>query len=118
MIEGGCFCKAVRYAIDEGEYLTANCHCSMCRHIHAAPFVTWIVVPVKHFRYLAEAPQKLESSADGTRHFCRACGTHMACVNAGHPDVIDVSVGSLDTPQAFKPTMDVFADTRLPWISA
>ena len=47
MIEGGCFCKRIRYAIDDGEYLTANCHCTMCRRVHAAPYVTWLVVPVE-----------------------------------------------------------------------
>jgi len=114
MIEGGCFCRRIRYRIDDGEYLTANCHCTMCRRVHAAPYVTWLVVPVKQFSYSGGAPQKLASSADGTRYFCSACGTHVACVNASHPDVIDVTLGSLDEPTRFKATMDVFTDTRLP----
>ena len=118
MIEGGCFCKRIRYTIDDGEYLTANCHCTMCRHIHAAPYVAWIVVPVARFSYSSEVPRKLESSADGTRYFCAACGTHVACVNASHPEIIDVAVGSLDRPEAFTPTMEVFTDTRLGWVPA
>jgi hypothetical protein len=114
MIEGGCFCGRVRYAIDDGEYLSANCHCTMCRRAHAAPFVTWLVVPVAHFRYTQSEPSTLASSADGTRYFCPACGTHLACVNASHPEVVDVTVGSLDAPGAFPPTLEVFTDTRLP----
>lgn len=46
MIEGGRFCRRIRYAIDDGTYTAANCHCTMCRRIHAAPYVTWLVVPV------------------------------------------------------------------------
>lgn len=115
-IEGGCFCGRIRYRIDDGEYLTANCHCTMCRRVHAAPFVTWIVVPLERFRYTSPAPQTLESSADGTRYFCPSCGTHVACVNASHPEIVDVTVGSLDQPERFKPSMEVFADTRLAWI--
>jgi hypothetical protein len=114
MIEGGCFCGRVRYAIDDGDYLSANCHCTMCRRIHAAPFVTWLVVPVVKFRYTQARPMTLVSSAEGTRYYCPACGTHLACVNASHPDVVDVTVGSLDAPAAFPPTLEVFADTRLP----
>jgi hypothetical protein len=115
-IDGGCFCGAVRFAIEPGEYVTANCHCTMCRRVHAAPYVTWLVVPVERFRYSSGAPTELKSSDDGTRYFCNRCGTHVACVNASHPDVIDVTLGSLDAPDAFAPTLDVFADTRLPWV--
>jgi len=117
MIEGGCFCKRIRYAIDDGVYLSANCHCTMCRRVHAAPYVTWLVVPVDRFRYTGELPATLASSADGTRYFCRACGTHLACVNASHPEIVDVTVGSLDAPEAFVPTLEVFADTRLPGVA-
>jgi hypothetical protein len=115
-IDGGCFCGAVRFAIEPGDYVTANCHCTMCRRVHAAPYVTWLVVPVERFRYTAAAPTELKSSDDGTRYFCARCGTHVACVIASHSDMIDVTLGSLDAPRAFTPTLDVFADTRLPWV--
>ena len=52
MIEGGCFCGKIRYTIDPGEYPIVNCHCSMCRKISGAPFVTWIVVPRESLKYL------------------------------------------------------------------
>jgi hypothetical protein len=116
MIEGGCFCRKIRYAIDDGAYLSVNCHCTMCRHVHAAPYVTWLVVPAERFRYLANAPTRLDSSPDGARYYCAACGTHVACVNAGHPEIVDVATGSLDAPERFEPTHEVYADTRLAWV--
>ena len=116
MIEGGCFCKRVRYSIDAGTYLCANCHCTMCRRVHAAPFVTWLVVPKEHFRYNGELPTQFSSSTDGTRYFCATCGTQLACINASHPEIVDVTVGSLDAPEAVAPTLDVFTDTRLAWV--
>ena len=116
-IDGGCFCGAVRFAIDAGAYLTVNCHCTMCRRVHAAPYVTWLVVPVERFRYTRGAPAELQSSADGTRYFCNRCGTHVGCVNASHPEYYDVSLCSLDAPDAFAPTREFFADTRLPWVA-
>lgn len=116
MIEGGCFCGRIRYAIDAGEYTTVNCHCTMCRRVHAAPYVTWLVVPTAKFRHTAESPAQLQSSASASRYFCPACGTHVACVNAGHPEIIDISLGSLDRPESMAPTFEVFADTRLAWV--
>jgi len=80
MIEGGCFCKKIRYAIDDGAYQSVDCHCTMCRRIHAALYVTWIVVAADKFRYRTGTPATLASSMNGTRYFCSSCGTHLACI--------------------------------------
>ncbi|MGA0840072.1 MAG: GFA family protein [Pseudomonadales bacterium] len=112
-IKGGCFCGRVQYAIADEAYLSADCHCTLCRRIHAAPFVRWLVVPADRFRYLGDAPAELRSSATGTRYFCPHCGTHVACITAAHPDVVDVALGSLEAPERFPATVEVFTDTRL-----
>jgi hypothetical protein len=117
MLEGGCFCGAIRYRIAEGDYPSVNCHCSMCRRIHAAPFVTWLVVPAANFAYTSDRlPAEFQSSESGTRFRCPDCGTQLACVNSAHPEVVDVAVGSLDAPERHRPRLDVFDDTRLSWI--
>ena len=118
MFEGGCFCQEVRYAVDDGAYQSVDCHCTMCRRIHAAPYVTWIVVPADKFRYLKTLPTALRSSTNGTRYFCRACGTHVACIKAEHAEVVDVAVGSIDCPEPFIPTLQIFEDTRLSWLAS
>lgn len=116
MIEGGCFCGKIRYQIDDGNYLVANCHCSMCRRTSAAPFVTWLVVPASAFRYVTGTPKRLDSSEKGTRYFCAACGTPIACVIRDHPDQVDVTTGSLDEPDRYPPTVAVHTDTKLGWL--
>ena len=117
MIEGGCFCRAIRYRIEEGEYLVANCHCSMCQRTSAAPFVTWMVVPKDAFRYATGKPKLLCSSEAGSRFFCADCGTPIACVNTTHPDVVDVTTGSLDAPADYPPTIAVHEDSKLCWLA-
>jgi hypothetical protein len=118
MMRGGCFCGAIRYEFDSGDYPAANCHCTMCRRIHAAPFVSWLVVPTPQFRYTAGRPAMLRSSDRGTRYFCSSCGTHVVCINDAHPDVTDVAVGSLDAPESVSVGFDVHTDTRLPWLKS
>ena len=118
MIEGGCFCGAIRYNIEDGNYLVANCHCSMCRRTSAAPFVTWMVVPKDAFRYTAGTPKILGSSDTGSRFFCADCGTPVVCVNTTHPDVVDVTTGSLDAPGDYPPTIAVHEDSKLCWLAA
>ena len=113
---GGCFCGQVRYVFTGYQFPTANCHCSMCRRTSGAAFVSWIVVPKTNFRYTAHIPKTLESSLHGTRYFCDRCGTPVACVIDSHPDVIDVTICSLDNPDCVKPKIDIYTDTKLSWI--
>ncbi|MGI9328818.1 MAG: GFA family protein [Pseudomonadales bacterium] len=116
-IEGGCFCGSVRYSIESGKYLVANCHCSMCRKTSAAPFVTWMVVPTHAFRYSRGQPKLLESSSKGSRYFCEECGTPLACVIKSRPDEIDITTGSLDQPDDFVPSVAVHQDSKLAWLN-
>ncbi len=119
MIEGGCFCGAIRFAIEEkaeGNYLVANCHCTICRRTSAAPFVTWLIVPVSKFRYQSGTPKYLQSSAKGTRHFCPDCGTPLAFLTTERPHNIDITTGSLDDPDRFVPTLDVHGESKLHWV--
>ncbi|MGD8415993.1 MAG: GFA family protein [Pseudomonadales bacterium] len=116
MIDGGCFCGAVRYRIDDGDYTVANCHCSMCRRTSGAPFVTWMVVPDTAFHYVRGEPAVLESSEKGRRYFCNRCGTPIACIVADHPHNVDVTTGSLDEPEKYVPALAVHEDTKLPWL--
>lgn len=119
MIEGGCFCGAIRFAIEEkaeGTYLVANCHCTICRKTSAAPFVTWLIVPVSKFSYQSGTPKYLQSSAKGTRHFCPDCGTPLAFLTTERPHNIDITTGSLDDPNRFIPTLDVHEESKLHWV--
>ena len=112
--KGGCFCGTIRYEFDAEGIPVADCHCTMCRRTSGAPYVTWLVVPVDQFRYVSGEVRTLQSSEQGTRYFCGECGTPIACVNHSHPEIIDLTLGSLDEPENFKPSFSVFEDTRLP----
>ena len=117
MITGGCFCGQVRYDLDDGDYTVVNCHCTMCRRISAAPYVTWMIVPVGNVHLVTGEPARLKSSDDGTREFCNSCGTPVFCTNTGHPDIIDVTLCSLDEPAAFTPSVESYTDNKLNWVN-
>ena len=115
-VTGGCFCGAIRYRFAAGDYPVADCHCTMCRKTSGAPYVSWVVVPGSAFQYTSGTAATLQSSETGCRYYCTTCGTPVACISSKHPDLVDVTVGSLDIPEDFPPTLQVFEDTRLPWI--
>ena len=114
---GGCFCGAVRYSLEVGDSVIANCHCSMCRRISAAPFVTWILSPQSAFHYTQGQPVALQSSDKAIRHFCGACGTPLTFWPKSRPDSVDVTACSLDHPERHVPGMEAYEETRLPWLA-
>ena len=115
-IEGGCFCGSVRYNFKKNNYLSSNCHCSMCRRISGAAFVSWLAIPVPAFEYTKGEPKKLISSSQGSRYFCQDCGTPIVCLLEDYPESIYVTICSLDKPQDFEPKVDIYVDDKLHWV--
>jgi len=51
-----------------------------------------------------------------SRAFCSACGTQLTFNDAATPESTDVTVGSLDTPDALAPEDHVWADRMVGWL--
>ena len=116
MMQGGCFCGAIRYEAQELPFHETNCHCSICRRTSGAPFVAWFSVPKASFRLLAGEPTRFRSSAKGTRSFCPSCGTPLTCELDEFPEEIDVTLCSLDKPEAVRPKDHTWTSSRLTWV--
>ena len=112
-IEGGCLCGAVRYRID-GEPLGAGiCHCATCRRAAGAQSVGWGTFPAENFAFVAGRPAEYASSPGVVRTHCAACGTSLTFQR--EPESIDVTLASLDDPEAMPPTSEVWLSHRLSW---
>jgi hypothetical protein len=116
MITGGCFCRYVRYEVTGAPFHMTSCHCSICRRISAAAFVTWFSVPRTAFRFAAGHATSFASSEVGTRSFCPRCGTPLTFEHAEFRDEIDVTTCSLDQPEQLPPTDHTHVSTQLTWV--
>ncbi|MDL2355147.1 MAG: GFA family protein [Pseudomonadota bacterium] len=112
---GGCFCGEVRYQITGEAYNKTTCHCPSCRRATGAPAVSWFTVALDDFRLLLGIPAEFRSSAHVIRTFCDACGTAISYRNDAMPGEIDVTLCSLDHPEAMAPADHTFTGYRLPW---
>ncbi|HJS86153.1 MAG TPA: GFA family protein [Acetobacteraceae bacterium] len=119
-LTGGCQCGAVRYAL-YADPRAGICHCRMCQKAVGGPFFAWAMVGVEDFAWTRGAPTWFRSSSAARRGFCAACGTPLAFQYDqydGRADHIDISIGSLDTPEVVRPVVALGIESRLPWCDA
>jgi len=107
---GGCQCGAVRYRC-EGFGRASICHCRMCQKAFGgfyAPLVT-----AKGLVWTRGEPGWFQSSNKVRRGFCPSCGTPLAY---DWGDEMEVSIGSLDDPEAAPPTIQVNPRDKLSFV--
>jgi hypothetical protein len=115
-LEGGCQCGAVRYRVTGDPVMTAICHCTMCRRAHAAPAVAWAMFQEGQVAFVKGTPSLYASSPDARRGFCPKCGTQLSFTAEFIPGLIDITVGSLDRPEAVTPSLHYWYSKHLPWM--
>ena len=118
MIEGGCRCGAVRYAVDGDMVHHALCHCRDCQMGSGAPMVAWLAVKSADFRVTQGEPASFNGSGASFRHFCGTCGTPLFFVNEEMlPGLVDVQSVTLDDPDAFALQAQIQTAERRKWMA-
>jgi hypothetical protein len=102
-LEGGCYCRAIRFVAEGEPLLKAQCHCRECQYITGGSANVFVTMPAASFNYTKGLPKQftrtdIENAV--TREFCATCGTHLATRLQGR-DVVVVKVGSLDDPSLY-----------------
>jgi len=115
---GSCLCNAIRFAVDEFEPQTGNCHCSMCRKFHGAAFATLAEVRRGNFRWIGGEELIKGYTADNgtTRSFCPSCGSSLtfASPNAD-PDLVEISLGCFDDEVPVRPDAHIYVASGAKW---
>jgi hypothetical protein len=114
--EGGCLCGAVRFRAEGAPTNVNHCHCRMCQRASGAPVVTWATFPMSRFKWTNGAPTIRRSSDIAVRGFCGACGTALLWQDDAHADMIDITAGTLDKPEAVAPREHLWTESAVPWL--
>lgn len=104
---GGCLCGAVRLEARGRPYRVGLCHCLDCRKHHGALFHASAIFPESAVTVIGE------TGAYAGRHFCPRCGSP---VFSRSGDEIEVHLGSLDAPDQFIPTYELWTIRREAWL--
>ena len=113
---GKCLCGAVAFTAKGIDKDGGTCHCQMCRKSSGASFVTWVTFPLSQFEITDGEPTSYRSSEHSRRVFCPHCGAQLTFWSTQWPSAIDVTVGTLDTPETFRPDHHIFVSSRISWL--
>ncbi|MEJ8566679.1 GFA family protein [Elongatibacter sediminis] len=118
-VDGGCFCGAVRFQVTLPSKWCAHCHCSMCRRIHGAGYVTWAGFESAGFEVTrgAENLHWFESSPGARRGSCAHCHSNMLFESQRWPGETHVALGCLDGKIDRTPQAHVNYDTHVDWMA-
>lgn len=104
---GGCLCGAVRIVAEGRPNRVGLCHCLDCRKHHGAVFFAAAIFP------RAAVTIEGETRDYAGRFFCPRCGSS---VFGQSGDEIEVNLGSLDAPDEFRPTYELWTIRRESWL--
>lgn len=117
MIKGHCECKRVRFEVDGEINDFSHCHCSQCRRLHGAAYATFAGVDRNDFRYLSgeSDTSSYASSASHLRVFCGNCGSNIYVATDDEPEVMYLSMSTIEGDPLRPPGYHIFAGSKAPW---
>lgn len=104
---GSCLCGDVRIVATGEANRVGVCHGLDCRKHHGALFYAAAIFPE------AAVTVEGETRAYAGRHFCGRCGSS---VFARSGDEVEVHLGTLDAPDRFVPTYEMWTARREAWL--
>jgi len=115
-VTGGCLCGAVRYQADGPPNHASLCHCRMCQRHFGNAIGGYASFPRARLRFTKGAAKNYRSSDFAQRGFCAACGSPLTYEYSGAPERISVTLGSLDQPERFPPSVHWGIESQVPWL--
>lgn len=104
---GGCLCGDVRLVASGRPYRVGLCHCLDCRKHHGALFHASAIFPREAVTIEGE------TRGYAGRCFCPRCGSSVFSLSG---DEVEVHLGTLDEPDRFVPTYEIWTVRRESWL--
>lgn len=118
-IVGGCSCGKVRYSAEAEPIFQGLCHCTSCQRASGSSYSPVVAIPAPSLTVTGEL-KHYESKGDSGKPrqhgFCPNCGSPVTGTGDIMPGVVMLTAGTLDDQSWFKPTMQIYCDSKMPWV--
>lgn len=112
---GRCRCGAVRFEAAGDPHHVSYCHCVDCRRASGAPLSMFVGFAADQVSYQGRAATGFENGTV-TRTFCGVCGSPLAYLDTKLPDDVYFTIGAMDRPVDFRPTLHAYVSQKLPYL--
>ena len=102
VMNGGCACGKVRYAVPVADDEAYLCHCRMCQRATGSVSIAFRSVKFADVVWDGD-PDWYDSSPIAVRPFCATCGTSLGFRFKEGSENMDLTIASFDDPTRFKP---------------
>jgi hypothetical protein len=120
-VDGGCFCRALRYRLTSRPMFVHCCHCRDCQKQTGTAFVLNAIIERDRIIQIAGEPAPVAVPTDsGRRTASFVCGVPVGDVERIYgalPALRFVRVGTLDEPAPIAPDVHIFTRSKLPWVT-
>jgi hypothetical protein len=118
---GGCTCRAVRYAMTSAPLIVHCCHCRWCQRETGSAFALNAVIEADRVQLLAGAPELVPTPSNSGKGQkiarCPQCRVALWSHYSGAGDKVSfVRVGTLDEPDRVPPDVHIFTESKQPWV--
>jgi hypothetical protein len=120
-VEGGCDCRAVRYAMQSAPLFVHCCHCRWCQRETGTAFALNALIEAERVRLVCGVPEEVATPSNSGKgqlmQRCPVCRIALWSNYAGAGKALNfVRVGTLDDPDRFPPDIHIFTSSRQPWV--
>jgi hypothetical protein len=120
MMDGGCFCSAVRYRLTSAPMFTNCCHCTDCQKQTGGAFAINALIEADRVELLAAEPVAIAMPTDSGRphdiYRCPRCQTAVWSDYGRRGVMVFVRVSTLDDPTQITPDAHIFTRSKVAWV--
>ena len=116
---GGCACGQVRYSANAEPMFAGVCHCTNCQKQSGTAFNVVVAIPAATLSIQGQTKTyaaKGDSGNENNRKFCPNCGSTILSEPAVMAGAVILRAGTLDDTSWLKPTMEIYCDSKQPWV--
>ena len=118
--EGGCACGKVRYSAEAEPIFQGICHCKSCQKITGTSFSVVVAIPEPALKLTGDVTvydAKGDTGQGVHSTFCPKCGSPILGTADIMQGVVMIRAGTMDDSTWLKPNMEIYCDSKMPWVS-